>query len=248
MSFPLSRALVPRLEVVESTPSTNADLVAAASEESLPEHTAIVTLDQTAGRGRLGRTWTAPAGRALAVSVLLRPRALEAPGLLPLVAGLAMRRAVAALRPDGDVGLKWPNDVQIDGLKVSGILAELTPGGAVVMGAGLNLFFAAAELPTPTSTSLTLRGVAENDLADRALAGYLGELLHLTGRLVAGDDLHDDLTAACSSLGRDVRVLLPGGGIFEGVADRLERDGRLLVRGDSEERVVSAGDVEHLRH
>src|SRR5690606_15146102 len=109
---------------------------------------------------------------------------LERYGWIPLLAGLAMTRAVRALLAGGSratadsVVLKWPNDVLIDGAKVSGILAELLPDGAgVVVGAGLNLSIPREELPVPTATSLTLAGVLEQaGLADAALAGYLGEL------------------------------------------------------------------------
>jgi membrane protein YdbS with pleckstrin-like domain len=173
-SFPLSSALVPRLVHVAETGSTNADLLA---DDSAPHLAVLATLSQTAGRGRLGRTWTAPPGRTLAASVLVERRGLpvEALGWLPLAAGVAMRASVAAVVGAGEVGLKWPNDVQVDGLKVCGILAQLRgDSSAVVVGAGVNLALGRDELPTPVSTSLSLHGAEgpTEALADRVLSGW----------------------------------------------------------------------------
>jgi BirA family transcriptional regulator, biotin operon repressor / biotin---[acetyl-CoA-carboxylase] ligase len=152
-----------------------------AAADELPEFSVILTTDQTAGRGRLGRVWVAPPGKTIAVSVLLRPRVppprgpegaegsdavvlgLEHFGWLPLLAGIAMTRSVAERVPQHRVTLKWPNDVLIDGAKVAGILAELLPGGdAVVIGIGVNLTIEREELPTETSTSLLLNGAYSN--------------------------------------------------------------------------------------
>ena len=261
MQLPLSRAVAPHLELLPEVGSTNAELVARASAAGadLPDFSVIGTPSQTAGRGRLGRVWVAPPGKTLAVSVLLRPAAGATDGLgwLPLLAGLAMTRALTALVADHAVTLKWPNDVQVDGLKVSGLLAELVPtGGAVVIGAGVNLTMTAEELPTPISTSLTLVGVDEADLLDRALAGYLGELRELYERFAgagldaAASGLRAEVTRACSTIGRNVRVELPGGGDLYGEAVDIDELGRLVVRGlaDARPHAVAAGDVTHLRY
>ncbi len=269
MQLPLSAAAATRFEVLDECASTNTELVTRASgteAEMWPDFSVIVTGSQTQGRGRLGRTWVAPPGRTLAISVLLRPRLpagepldLGHYGWLSLIAGVALTKAVAPLVPSHSVRLKWPNDVQVDGLKVAGLLAELLPNGrGVVMGAGLNLTFAAAELPTPTSTSLALNDpiCADAELADRALAGYLGEL----GRLVAdflrfGADpessgIGEQLRDLCGTLGSQVRVQLPGGGELRGTAIGIDGSGRLTVKKSGDGRVVAvaAGDVTHLRY
>jgi BirA family biotin operon repressor/biotin-[acetyl-CoA-carboxylase] ligase len=269
MQLPLSAAVSARLEILNECGSTNTELVARASgadAESWPDFSVIVTGSQTHGRGRLGRVWVAPAGQTLAISVLLRPRLptgrpleLDHYGWLPLIAGIAMTTAIAPLVPTHSVRLKWPNDVQIDGLKASGLLAELLPGArAVVMGAGLNLTIAQSDLPTPTSTSLALNDpvVPDTELADRALAGYLTEL----GRLYAeflrfGADpessgIGEKLRTLCSTLGSQVRVLLPGGDELLGTATGIDRSGRLSVKKSSDGRIVAvaAGDVTHLRY
>src|SRR5690606_35602634 len=109
----------PRLQVRERTGSTNADLVAAAAADPAgwPHLSVLLTTDQTAGRGRLDRTWTTAPGTALAVSTLVRVPHLPfaSRGWIPLIAGAAMTRAVAAQLPDHTVRLKWPNDVLVDG-------------------------------------------------------------------------------------------------------------------------------------
>ncbi len=302
-----SRALVSRLVDLAECVSTNDELLGRVSGSTAlqdwPDLATVVTTNQTGGRGRLGRVWIAPPGQALAVSVLLRPvcadgrpLALEQYGWLPLLAGVAMTRAVARLLQEltgsagatGRVGLKWPNDVQIDGLKVSGLLAELLPAGnGVVQGAGLNLSIPREGLPTPSSTSLTLHaarlivtdaaradsavngpaendpavnGPAENDpavngLADRALAAYLGELkagydaflLHQGDPEASG--ILAGLGECCSTIGRRVRVELPGGEHLIGSATGIDRHGRLCVRKpDGAVQAVAAGDVTHLRY
>lgn len=263
MKLPQSELAAARLSILAETASTNDVLVASASAE--PEFSVVVTGSQTAGRGRLGRSWVAPAGASLAISVLLRPAypggeplALEHFGWLPLIAGAAMARSLAPLVP-GQVGLKWPNDVQIDGLKVCGLLAELTGAGdAVVLGAGVNLSLTAEQLPTPVSTSLTLAGarLTGDELADAVLASYLTELRSLyTEFLRYGADVDASgtlelLGGLCTTLGQQVRVELPGGSTLLGTATAIDRSGRLEVRRGSDGVVVAvaAGDVTHLRY
>ena len=269
MQLPLSGAVAARLEILDECGSTNTELVGRASgadAENWPDFSVIVTGSQTVGRGRLGRVWVSPPGQTLAISVLLRPRLpagepleIDHYGWLPLIAGIAMTKAIAPLVPSHSVRLKWPNDVQIDGHKVSGLLAELLPGGrAVVLGAGLNLTIPAAELPTPTSTSLALNNPIGPDagLADRALAGFLTELGRLSadflrfGAEPEASGIGEQLRDLCSTLGSQVRVLLPGGDELLGTAIGIDASGRLSVKKSSDGRVVAvaAGDVTHLRY
>ena len=263
MQLPISATLSPSLDVLAEAGSTNDVLVARAAD--LPDLAVVVTANQTAGRGRLGRTWVAPAGRSLAISVLLRPRlpageplALEHFGWLPLIAGLAMTRAITP-HATGRVGLKWPNDVQVEGRKVSGLLAELLPtGDAVVLGAGVNLALTADELPTPVSTSLLLEGseLVGDELADAVLSAYLRELRSLVdGFLHLGADADasgvlEAVSTACTTLGQEVRVELPGGELLRGTAIAIDRSGRLVVRrsSDGQDTPVAAGDVTHVRY
>ncbi|BDZ65765.1 biotin--[acetyl-CoA-carboxylase] ligase [Agromyces mangrovi Wang et al. 2018] len=287
MEFPLARAAVPRFLALDEAGSTNDELAARARSEASdwPDLSVLVTDDQTRGRGRLGRTWLAPSGKSLAISILLRPRMPDggelppdALGWLPLLAGAAMTRAVrAAVLPAGaattepdessvidgdgtggvDVWLKWPNDVLISGYKVCGILSELLADEhAVLIGSGLNVSLDEHDLPTLTSTSLSLVTHAPVD-ADAVLADYLTRFAGLyRGFLEAGADasasgLADEVTELCGTLGTRVRVELPGGAELVGVASALDDAGRLVVRDESDdgaERAVAAGDVTHLRY
>ncbi|KJL34639.1 biotin--[acetyl-CoA-carboxylase] ligase [Microbacterium azadirachtae] len=253
MSFPHSTAAAARLEIVASTGSTNADLRALADDEAgWPHLSAILTEDQVAGRGRLDRVWTAPAGSALALSVLLRvPRVPVAErGWIPLAAGLAMADAIAVQLPGRAVGVKWPNDVLVGDRKICGILAEATGSDVVIVGSGVNTAMAAGQLPVETATSFAVEGV-EADL-DLLVAGYLARLdgwieaLSEHGSAVASG-LHDAVAARCVTLGRTVRVMLPGGADLVGEATGLGQDGCLIVTADGSEHRIAAGDIVHLR-
>ena len=265
MELPRSSVTAPGLVILASAGSTNDELVARAGD--LDDFAVIVTDDQTAGRGRLGREWVAPAGSAVAVSVLVRPRlasgeplALEHYGWLPLLAGLAMTRAAASLVPDGKrrVGLKWPNDVQVDGLKTCGILAELLPAAdGVVIGAGLNLAMTSAQLPVQTATSLSLSGATlrGDALADAAISAYLENLRDLvrafaeSGGDALGSGIHQQLTEVCTTVGSGVRVQLPGADDLLGTATGIDAAGRLVVRTPNGAALaVAAGDVTHVRY
>lgn len=272
MEWELSRAEARAFDFVDASPSTNTELVARAADAgAVPDFSVLVTTNQTAGRGRLGRVWVAPPGKTLAISVLLRPmlpagEPLELThfGWLPLLAGVAMATAVESVITEPRVGLKWPNDVQVDGLKVAGLLAELVPGGggtdgnAVVIGAGLNLTMAAGELPTVSSTSLGLAGapVDSPGSADAVLAAYLRALRSLyTGFVRLGADadasgLRELVREKCTTLGQQVRVELPGGSDLFGTATDIDRSGRLVVRSSADGQItaVAAGDVTHLRY
>jgi len=258
MSFTASRAVTSRLVFLEQAKSTNDELaerVRAGSISDWPEFSVLVTDDQTAGRGRLGRTWSAPAGTMLAISVLLRPArsgilGAGATSWLPLVAGLAMTRGLAACGARAE--LKWPNDVLVDDRKVCGILAEAHAGDTLIVGSGVNLTLTVDELPVPTATSMLIVG-AETD-ADAVLSSYLKEFRDLYERFAAaGGDaevsgLRAVVTEACSTLGREVRVQLPGQEDLTGIAEELDGTGRLVVGASGRRTAVSAGDVTHLRY
>lgn len=252
MDFPLSRRVATRLDSVDSTGSTNADLRGHADDvDGWPHLSTLITRDQTAGRGRLDRTWVAPDGAALAISVLLRelPADPATRGWIPLAAGAAMAEAVAAQLPGHEVAVKWPNDVLVDGRKICGILAEATMD-AVVVGAGVNTAMTSEQLPVPTATSFAALDVAVDE--DRLLAAYLRGLdAHLTALAAAGDavssGLHGAVTARCATIGQEVRVSMPGGRTLEGTAIALDSEGRLLVAAEGSEHAISAGDVVHVR-
>ena len=136
-------------------------------QEDDPEGAVAVAEEQTEGRGRLGRTWHAPAGSSVLVSVLLRP-ALAAPRLpeLSLIAGGAVAEAIAEVT-GVDPAIKFPNDVLLDGRKVAGILAE-SSNGRVVLGVGVNVNQTHGELPTDTQTEPTSLRIQTGEVVDRA--------------------------------------------------------------------------------
>jgi len=251
--YPLAAAVAPRLQVIETVDSTNAKLLADAADdpEGHPHLSVLLTRDQRSGRGRLDRTWVTPAGTALAVSVLLRVDAVATAdrGWIPLIAGAAMTRAVAAQLPGLDVSLKWPNDVLVGGRKICGILAEILPSDpqVVVVGAGVNTTMVETDLPVSTATSFDVLGKTVDE--DRLLADFLTGLRDGIADLAVrgGAGPAESVAGVCSTLGSDVEVALPDGTTLSGRAARLDPDGRLVVDAAGVLTAVSAGDVVHVR-
>ncbi|MES4888439.1 biotin--[acetyl-CoA-carboxylase] ligase [Streptomyces sp. NPDC096012] len=246
------------IEVVRRTGSTNSDLVARADAREADEGAVLVAEEQSAGRGRLDRRWTAPPRSGLFFSVLLRPAEVPVArwGWLPLLTGVAV--ATGLSRAAGvDTALKWPNDllVTVDGeeRKAGGILAERAGEDGVVVGVGINVSLRAEELPVPQAGSLALAGARTTD-RDPLLRAVLRSLEEWYGRWreAAGDPgasgLQDTYAAGCATLGRTVRAELPGDRSLVGEAVALDGDGRLVIA--TEEGVqqpVGAGDIVHLR-
>ncbi|MFJ9642915.1 biotin--[acetyl-CoA-carboxylase] ligase [Streptomyces sp. NPDC004244] len=258
----LQRALVTgqglwsSVEVVPTTGSTNSDLAARAGQ--LPEGAVLVAEEQTAGRGRLDRSWVAPARSGLFFSVLLKPGEAvpqERWGWLTLLAGVATSAGLA--RAAGvDTALKWPNDllVTVEGeeRKAAGILAERVEDG-IVIGIGLNVSLTEDELPVPQAGSLALAKAAVTD-REPLLKAVLRSLEEWYGnwRAAGGDPaasgLQEAYAAQCATLGRHVRADLPGGRSLTGTAEAVDAEGRLVVRTqDGTHEAVGAGDVVHLR-
>lgn len=246
------------VEVVRSTGSTNADLVALASAEKAEEGAILIAEEQTAGRGRLDRQWTAPARSGLFFSVLLKPTEVPVArwGWLPLLTGVAV--ATGLSRAAGvDTSLKWPNDllVSVGGAerKAGGILAERAGADAVVIGIGINVTLREDELPVPTAGSLALAGAVGTD-RDPLLRAVLRSLeqWYVRWRAAEGDPvasgLQETYAAGCATLGRTVRAELPGDRSVVGEAVAVDGDGRLvLATEEGVQEPVGAGDVVHLR-
>jgi BirA family biotin operon repressor/biotin-[acetyl-CoA-carboxylase] ligase len=238
------------VRVVAETGSTNAD-VAELARSGEPAGLVLVAEYQTAARGRLDRRWTAPARSGLTFSMLMRPDdvAVAAWTLLPLLVGVAVAAAVEETAAV-DALLKWPNDVLVGDRKLAGILAERveTPTGpAVVVGVGLNVTLAEDELPVPTATSLVLSGAS---CVDRTvvLGGILSTIARdYTGWRAADGVLLPRYRRRCATLGREVRVELPGGVVLDGRAVDVDSDGSLVVETAAGRRSVTAGDVVHVR-
>lgn len=267
----LSANGIPQLTVVDSTGSTNADLLRGVTEDprAYPDLTVLAAEYQSAARGRLERRWEAPAGSSVSVSLVLRPvnaggRPLptQSYSWLSLLAALALRETL--LETAGiPAELKWPNDVLVRGRKIAGILAQLGPmeGGAVppvVLGTGLNVTLTEAELPVPTATSVLLEHPTTVDRTE-LLKSYLSRFATLyrgfcnadgdpTAGLAGGPSLHKRVEHLLTTLGKQVRAQLPGDHEIVGHATRLDDYGSLMVLDSAgREHVVTAGDVVHLR-
>ena len=232
----------------DETYSTNADVLSLA-REGAPEGVVVVTDHQRAGRGRRGRTWTAPPGSALLASVLVRPAlAPAAAQLVTMAAALAAGDAcheVAGVDP----GLKWPNDLVVDeaqgaAAKLAGLLAESLVEGnrlaAVVVGMGCNISAAPAG-------AACLEDLAGHPVdRDELLASWLGHLDRRYPSPSGADLLLDDYRRRCTTLGRAVRVELEAE-TFEGRALDVTENGHLVVETAAGRRVVAVGDLVHLR-
>ena len=229
------------IRTVAETGSTNADMIALA-RSGAEEGLWLRAERQTQGRGRHGRAWSSPAGNLYASTIVrLRPSDPPAP-TLALVAAVALEECVAAYLQRGGLLLKWPNDLLLDGAKLSGILLERADG-AVVIGVGVNLADH-PDLPDRRTTSLSAHGIVA-DPADfietlaGAFARWLGRwrgegLAPVRARWL--DRAHPPGTA--------LSVAAPDGGTIDGLFDGLDRDGALILRlADGDRRVIHAGDV-----
>jgi BirA family biotin operon repressor/biotin-[acetyl-CoA-carboxylase] ligase len=241
-----------QVEVVDEAGSTNA-LVADRAQNRGPEGLVIAAEHQTAGRGRLDRSWETPPRSALTFSVLLRPTA--PPAAWPWLSLLTGHAVSTALRSAGfDASVKWPNDILIGDRKVAGILVERveTPTGpAAVVGIGLNVGMTADELPVPEATSLAIAGEAPDrtELLGLVLDNLWDEYVEWQdGGEEAAARLAGSYAEGCSTLGRDVSVALPDGSTLTGRAVEIDQTGRLVVVDAAGERsAVGAGDVVHVR-
>lgn len=247
------------LEVRTQTASTNADVAAALRDGSGDGGVGLVVVaeHQSAGRGRLGRTWEAPARSAVLLSAGIAPPVpVESWSLLPLLTGVAVAEALQAVSRLL-VELKWPNDLLAGGRKLGGILVERVdrPAAgssrpAAVVGVGVNVSVRAAELPVPDATSVAVEGgVTDREPLVAEIVRTLGR--RLAAWVDAGGDARAVLPAyraICATMGSEVTVRLPGDEVVTGRAVDVDDTGRLVVvSGDGARRAFSAGDVTHVR-
>ena len=223
--------------------STNAEALRLAAEGA-PEGTVVVADTQTAGRGRLGRSWWSVPGTALLASWIVRPSLPpDRIPLLTLVTGVAAARALGAAT-GLEVGLKWPNDLLAGGRKLGGILAESDGRGALVVGLGVNV--RQEEFPAEIRDSATSVVAMGGRPSARAwlLAATLSGFGARKDDPVAG---LEEYRRMCVTLGSAVRVSGAGGEPIEGTASAIGDDGFLVVETASGARRISAGDVVHVR-
>ncbi len=233
------------------TGSTNDDLKALA-EQGAPEGTVVFSERQHQGRGRRGRPWFAAPGDALQFSLLLRPPLPPGQGtLIPLLAATAVYRALTSLGICG-VGIKWPNDVLIDGKKVCGILCEMSVSlegiDYALLGMGLNVATRAEDFPEelkPLACSLVSAAGQEWDRSEVWVA-ILKEIAGLVERLWAGDAsaILEGWREGAVTPGQQVNVILSDESVVSGLALGVTREGALrLELQDGSERVFHSGEV-----
>lgn len=236
------------IESHEQVDSTNA-VAAEAARAGASEGLVVLAGTQTAGRGRLTRTWVSPPGSSIALSVLLRPRrGGQDWGWLSLVAGLAVARGLDAIAPGAPVQLKWPNDVLIGGRKVCGILSERddTPQGpAAVVGIGINVGLREDELPVPNATSLALSGLPTDH--DRVIASVLTQFERGYADWQRDGHALAAYRERCSSIGADLTITVDATTTLAGVGYDVDAAGRLVVSLPDGLRAFSVGDVVHAR-
>ena len=246
------------IDVVETTGSTNADLLARHAAGDDIDGAVLVAEHQSAGRGRQGRSWSTPPRSQVALSVGLGASGLDlsAWGWLPLLTGVAVADAVVATTGI-ETGLKWPNDILAgsgsDTGKLGGILTEvaaLRPTPVIVVGLGVNVTMTAEEAPDPRATSLLMLG---STMLDRTalLGSILAELCARVDRWrsAGGADpgLVADYRRRSVTLGKRVLATLPGDREIIGIATDLDELGQLHIDTGAQTVAVSAGDITHLR-
>ncbi|MCP1387991.1 biotin--[acetyl-CoA-carboxylase] ligase [Corynebacterium sp. TA-R-1] len=220
----------PDVRWVESTGSTNADMLAHGEPGMV-----LIADEQTDAKGRLGRQWVSPKGAQLAMSMVLD--ASKHPGdfgLLSVAPGVAVTDVVPEAK------LKWPNDVQIRGKKIAGILSGLDMP-KVVVGIGINVAMRPEELPTDTSTALNLEGI-DVDFDDFTIDILTAMGRRLTQWQTGDPQLLADYRTVCSTIGQPVRIELHDGAVT-GVVDDVNDAGEVIIDGTA----YAVGDVFHLR-
>lgn len=228
------------VEWVDETDSTQNDLLQRCDDGTLVDRTARAALYQSRGRGRLDRTWEAPPGSNLLVSLgFVRP--LHDPGATMRAAALAV--VATARRYACDAVIKWPNDVLVDGAKLAGLIAQRHETGDVVVGVGVNVNWAppgAARLADGDGTSLALDEVL------RELLGSFDTYYNDHTAELDQDAISAAYRTSLATIGQRVRVELFDSDLV-GIAVDITDDGQLVVDVDGRRHLISAGDVHHLR-
>ena len=221
------------VKVVETIDSTQSALKLAS-----PQHGDVIVANyQSAGRGRLDRSFEADKGSALLFSSYVTPKRERSEwGFIPLLVGLSVAEVLGI-----EFFTKWPNDILSDLGKVGGILCEVH-GEGIIIGIGLNVSMTEEQLPVPTASSvlLTLGSAPDRNLL---LPAILKEIAFNLAEWESGEDLVDDYLDSSATMGKKVSVKLPDGSSIEGIASGISSNGELLL--DSGE-VISVGDVLHL--
>ena len=228
--------------MVDLTTSTQIDLAKLVNSNSAKTGDVLAAEFQTAGRGRLDRTFEAAPGSALLFSFFIKPnRARSDWGFISHLAAISMQEVISQDHPS-QVRLKWPNDILIGEKKVAGLLAQATDDG-VIIGIGVNVAMTADELPVDTATSLVITGSKKLD-RNLLLGEFLNRFKVNFDKWDSGADFIDSYSAICATLGRQVQVEVSGRANRTGQALTINKIGALMLDDGFE---VNVGDVVHLR-
>lgn len=229
-----------RVSVVDVTASTQTDLAALARSGKAKPGDVIAANYQSAGRGRLSRTFEAPKNSALLFSFYIEPkRKKDDWGWIALIAGVSVAQALDEVKAT----VKWPNDILVNEKKISGLIAEIV-GDGVVIGIGINVGMSLEELPVLTATSLAIEGVSKTH-RNEILAKVLAQFESNFNTWDEGDNsIAQIYTSLSSTLGTKVQIHYPNEKIEKGTAVAISPRGELVLDTGSH---VQAGDVVHLR-
>jgi BirA family biotin operon repressor/biotin-[acetyl-CoA-carboxylase] ligase len=231
-----------RVSVVDLTASTQSDLAELVNSSVAKSGELIVAEFQSAGRGRLDRTFEAPPQSALLFSFYLKPKRVQSDwSFLSFLAAIAMHEVISENTSE-TVTLKWPNDILIGEKKVAGLLAQQISDG-VIIGIGLNVAMNTAELPVPTAISLAL---ADSKNLDRnsLLINFLNQFENIFNQWESGTNFIEKYHQISATIGRKVRVEVIGRDPIEGDAVAISAQGALILSDGFE---VNVGDIVHLR-
>jgi len=236
------------LQVLESVSSTNDAVLELWAENPGALLVACTADEQTAGRGRLDRTWMSPFGAGVALSLAFPAKAIaHVPTLIPLHFGVLVAQVLEAC--GAPVRLKWPNDIVMTSetgeiRKLGGILATKN-ADIVVVGIGLNFSLERPELPTETASSLSLEGFTVSR------EEFIGRILSATSELLRAESTDDawlaDYVNLCSTLEREVMVHPADGVAFKALATGIDEHGGLVILREGSQEIVTVGDIVHLR-
>jgi len=231
-----------RVSVVDLTTSTQIDLAELVKSKSVESGEVLVAEFQSAGRGRLERTFDAAPNSALLFSLYISPKRAKSDwGFITHLAALALHEVISVDLPT-KASLKWPNDILIGEKKVAGLLAQVADEGLIV-GIGINVAMTGEELPVETATSLA---IARSKQLERnvILANFLNIFHSKFVEWDAGVDFIDRYSEVCATLGLEVQIEVIGRENRTGIAQSINKFGALLLEDGFE---VNVGDVVHLR-
>ncbi len=217
---------------------STSDVARELAEHGAPSGTTVLADEQLAGRGRVGRPWSSPPGLGVWLSVVVRPRLLPAPALLPLVVGLATAVALDPYSGSHRVMIKWPNDLTLSSRKLAGVLCETSWSGSVpsfvVVGVGINVLHAASDFPAEIRALATsLHRTAGSAPSRQEIAGTVANAVTTAAAHVPdllSEDLLEELASRDALRGKEIEVSNTLEATFSGKACGIAPDGALLVR------------------